>query len=377
MPGFVKRMAARGWRVAAVICAMQLTVSAAPALAAGVTDCPLAKAAYSIDSPLIDVLMNPSAKAIMTQELGESFVKLPAFFSSTQAPSFAAIVSPRSVGKTLGWDEAALLRAAPRLAAVPVTPADVVARCARYDNDPVTDLTPSAGKPRVLVFEKMTGFVDLPSVQAAHTTLRDLASRSGWSLQFTDKGGAMRPDILKRYDVVIWNNVSGDVLTLPQRAAFRRFIENGGGFVGIHGSAGDPVTFWDWYTDTLVGARFLGHPMKPQLRPATIRFERPEVAKAAQVPVSFEMTDEWYSFRKNPRANGSTIIATLDERTYAPPENLVMGADHPIIWRRCIGKGRAFYSAIGHSPETYVDARYRNILVGAVEWSAAKRQQCR
>jgi uncharacterized protein len=91
------------------------------------------------------------------------------------------------------------------------------------------------------------------------------------------------------------------------------------------------------------------------------------------------MNDEWYSFAKSARLNGANVIATLDENTYKPGTNrfggpsLAMGDDHPIAWTRCVGKGRSFYSAIGHRPETYSDANYQKMLVDAVEWSANRK----
>ena len=68
-------------------------------------------------------------------------------------------------------------------------------------------------------------------------------------------GAVFNPEQLAKFDVVIWNNSTGRVLTDEQRAAFKAYIENGGGYVGIHG-AGDHSHHWDWYEDELVGARF-------------------------------------------------------------------------------------------------------------------------
>jgi uncharacterized protein len=49
----------------------------------------------------------------------------------------------------------------------------------------------------------------------------------------------------------------------------------------------------------------------------------------------------------------------------------VMGADHPIAWAHCIGKGRSFYSAIGHRPETYSDANHIKLLEQAILWASS------
>jgi type 1 glutamine amidotransferase len=256
-----------------------------------------------------------------------------------------------------------------------VTSVDQETRCERYDVVR-PELEIPEGAPRLLLFEKMTGFRDTPSVEAAHSALVDIADRNGWAIVATDKGGAITPEVLKRFDAVIWNNVSGDVLTVTQRAAFQAYIEDGGGFVGLHGSAGDPVSFWDWYVDTLVGARFAGHPMSPQFQEARVVIEDASNGIARGLPTAWTLEDEWYSFKNNPRATGATVIATLDESTYSPVgmagNDLRMGADHPIAWTRCVVDGRSFYSAIGHRPEVYSDSRHRSLLQQAILWSAGK-----
>ena len=149
-------------------------------------------------------------------------------------------------------------------------------------------------------------------------------------------------------------------------------MERGGGFVGVHGTAGDPVYFWNWYVDALIGARFAGHPMNPQFQDARVVIDDPAHPVARGLPREWVMNDEWYSFENNPRATGSHVIARLDESTYKPEgfgHNLRMG-DHPIAWTRCIGKGRTIYLAIGHRPETYSERHYVAMLETAVDWAA-------
>ena len=173
---------------------------------------------------------------------------------------------------------------------------------------------------------------------------------------------------------MIWNNVSGDVLTVTQRAAFQAYIEGGGGFVGLHGSAGDPVSFWDWYVDTVIGARFAGHPMSPQFQEARVVIEDASNSIVRGLPAAWTLEDEWYSFKNNPRSNGATVIATLDESTYSPVgmagKDLRMGADHPIAWTRCVKDGRSFYSAIGHRPEIYSEPNHLQLIEQAIRWAA-------
>jgi type 1 glutamine amidotransferase len=94
---------------------------------------------------------------------------------------------------------------------------------------------------------------------------------------------------------------------------------------------------------------------------------------AKGLPHDWVMNDEWYSFKTNPRAAGAHVIATLDERTYSPVGMMKMDlrmGDHPIAWTNCIGKGRMFYSAIGHRPETYSEPHYVAMLEAAIDWAA-------
>ncbi len=361
---------------------------ATPALARPVTDCPLRDMPFSSASPLIDILHSPAASAALDSVVPGMSKSMPPTFASTRPPTFAAILSVKEaagMGARYARDPAAakmpdMARIDAALAAVPVTAADRVARCARYDND-VPRFTLQRGRPSVLLFEKINGFKDVPSVNAAHAAFVALAQRKGWNLVATESGGAFNPATLRRFDAVIWNNISGDVLSLSQRRAFENYIRGGGAFVGVHGTAGDFIYFWDWYVDTLIGARFIGHPMNPQFQEARVVVEAKDHAIGKVLPAEWKMTDEWYSFRTNPRATGATVIATLDESSYKPDgmmgQNLRMGSDHPLAWTRCVGKGRSFYSAIGHRPETYTEPHYAAMLEAALTWAMTDKNACK
>lgn len=341
-------------------------------------DCPMRDVPFSVESPVIDIMLSDAAKAVIEETAPGAMQQLPSFLFGTQAPTFSAILKLRNaIGMFPALKSSDVTALNSALRAIPVTVADKKARCARYDDDrPKFKL--SKGETRVLLFEKITGFRDSPSVAAATAAFDALARRNGWAIVVSDKGGAMHPAVLRQFDVVVWNNVSGDVLTLTQRKAFRTFIENGGGFVGIHGSAGDPEYFWDWYADTLIGARFIGHPNDPQFQDAQVVIEPSASGIGHKIDPRWTMNDEWYSFAKSPRLDGAHIVATLNEETYKPGTSrfvetpLAMGKDHPIIWTRCVGKGRSFYSAIGHRPEIYSDDRYLTLLEQGVSWAAQR-----
>jgi uncharacterized protein len=245
----------------------------------------------------------------------------------------------------------------------------------RYDTVPPA-LPVSLGPTAILVFSKTNGFRDDEAIAAAQNALLDIAKRRGWSAVVTENAAVFNPQQLARFQAIVWNNTSGDVLTVDQRSAFESYMHAGGGFVGIHGAGGDPKYRWRWYVETLIGAQFIGHPLRPQFQQATMHIEDESNPATRGLGHTWIRTDEWYSFATNPRGMGTHVLATVDESTYSPVmslfvvnKDLRMG-DHPIIWTRCIGKGRAFYSAIGHAAITYREPKHIQLLEGAIAWAA-------
>jgi uncharacterized protein len=227
--------------------------------------------------------------------------------------------------------------------------------------------------PAILVFSKTNGFRHVEAIPAANKLFAGFAKDNGWGYFQTENGATFDPKILARFDAVVFNNVSGDVFTPTQRAALKSFVEQGGGFVGIHGSGGDPKYDWDWYADNLIGARFIGHPMSPQFQQATVTIEDASHPATRGLASPWRRTDEWYSFAKSPRREGYHILATLDEKTYKQVgffgADIAMGKDHPIAWWHCAGKGRALYSALGHQAASYAEPAHRAMLLGATRWA--------
>lgn len=248
---------------------------------------------------------------------------------------------------------------------------------------PVYDTTPpviaDSGRPMVLVFSKTNGFIHREAIPAARALVERLAAEEGWAAVVTDNAAVHNPGDLARFAAIVWNNVSGDVLTESQRAAMQAYIEGGGGFVGLHGSGGDLHYAWRWYADRLIGAQFIGHPLLPQFQSATVTVERPADPIVRGLPPRWVRVDEWYSFQRSPRLNGAQVLLSLDERTYSPRllwKDLRMGSDHPVVWKRCVGRGRAFYSAMGHTPETYTEAEYAALLRRGLSWAMGAHESC-
>ncbi len=243
-----------------------------------------------------------------------------------------------------------------------------------HEHDRVPPMVPASfPKPAILIFSKTNGFRHDEAVIAANAMFRDLAKQNGWSVYETENGAVHSPELLARFKAVVWSNASGDVLSNEQRAALKAYIENGGGFIGIHAAGDSSHEDWGWYAKELIGTHFVGHSLWPHLAQADIHVEQADHPAMTGLPAKWSRTDEWYSFDKSVRAKGYAVLATLDEATYERggpgSDKLSMGKDHPIIWSHCQGKGRALYSALGHTGEAFAEPEMRRLITNAVDWA--------
>jgi uncharacterized protein len=226
----------------------------------------------------------------------------------------------------------------------------------------------------VLVFSKTNSFIHKEAIPAAKALFEKMGAEQGWSVYQSDSGALYNAEDLAHFDVVVWNNVTGDVLLPAQRAAMQTWLEQGGGYVGLHSAGDSSHDVWPWYQDNVIRAHWIGHPLKPQFQQATLHVEQPADPIVAALPLNWSRTDEWYSFAKSPRGPDVRVLVTIDESSYTPGSMfgtaLAMGGDHPVIWKHCVGRGRALYSALGHTAESFAEPEYREVLKRAIAWAA-------
>ena len=236
---------------------------------------------------------------------------------------------------------------------------------------------PAFSRPAILVLNKANGFVHVDALPAADEAFTQIAQAREWDIFLTDNAASHNPEDLQKFRLVIWNNVSGDVLTEEQRGGLRNWIEQGGGWLGVHGSGGDPQYKWSWYVDTLIGAQFVGHTRDPQFQDADVMVADESLEIVAKLPQPWRIAkEEWYAFDANPRDKGYEILLTIDEGSYITRGETFlwddnMEGEHPLAWRHSVGEGRAFYSAIGHQAATYSLPEYRALLANAMAWAMA------
>ncbi len=229
-------------------------------------------------------------------------------------------------------------------------------------------------KKKVLLFSKSTGFRHGESIEAGKVVFEDLAKKNDWFLYSTEEGGVFNEEQLAMFDVVIFNNTTGRLLNDEQEKTLAFYVENGGSLVGIHG-AGDNSHDFDWYTRNLVGSEFSHHSIEPHLQEAEVTLNPvPDSLLVEGLPSSFTTTDEWYVFFDNPRAKGFNIVYTIDGEKIIPNGNIMfvkdknfgMGKDHPVAWYKRTGKGRTFYTSMGHDATAWKQPGFVKMLENAV-----------
>jgi type 1 glutamine amidotransferase len=218
----------------------------------------------------------------------------------------------------------------------------------------------------VLVFSKTAAFRH-DSIPQGIAAIEALGTEHGFAVESTEDAARLSDAVLPRYKAVVFLSTTGDILDADQKAAFERYIRSGGGFVGIH-SASDTEYGWPWY-GRLVGTWFASH---PQIQHATVHVANPDHPSTKGLPRSWERTDEWYNFRSNPR-DTVQILVTLDEATYSGG---AMGGDHPIAWCQEVDGGRSWYTAMGHTKESYAEPLFRLHLLGGIESAAGVAAGC-
>lgn len=222
------------------------------------------------------------------------------------------------------------------------------------------------GALRVLVFTKTAGYRH-DSIPDGVRALRELGEEHGFEVEHTEDASIMNDADLGRFGAVVFLSTTGDILDEEQQGAFERYIRGGGGFVGVH-AASDTEYGWAWY-GRLVGAYFLSH---PEIQDAAIVVEDREHASTGMLPERWERRDEWYDFRESPRGEeGVRVLARLDESTYRGGR---MGEDHPILWCREFEGGRSWYTAGGHTKESFAEPLFRASLARGILWAAEGRR---
>ena len=287
------------------------------------------------------------------------------------------------VGVALAGALAACQPATETEAPVEIDETDAVEASTEIAYDSVRpEITKWMQQPSILVFSKTLGWRHNEGIAGADQFFVELSRERGYGIFTTVNAAVFNPDDLARFDLIVFNNTTGDALSPEQEQVFQAWLEDGGAWIGLHGSGDNTHEDWEWYSQVLIGPTFVGHPLTPhfnEVRVETLNAEHPIMARAPQV---WRHDEEWYFFDSRPGDYGLLPLAGIHEPDFQPQgadvdnlANWAMGdtpAEHPVMWVGCPGTGRAFYSALGHSDLAYEVEVYRQILNDAFDWVLQK-----
>ncbi len=213
----------------------------------------------------------------------------------------------------------------------------------------------------VLVFSKTAGFRH-QSIPAGKAALLKMGMENNFTVDTTEDASFFNSNKLGAYKAVVFLNTTLDVLNEAQQADFEQYIKKGGGYVGIH-SATDTEYDWPWY-GKLAGAYFNGH---PAIQEAVFQVVDQKHDCTKHLPASWKRTDELYNYKNiNPDLN---VLLNLDESSYEGGTN---GENHPIAWYHEFDGGRAFYTGLGHTIESYSEPLFLEHVLRGIMYAAGR-----
>jgi type 1 glutamine amidotransferase len=275
---------------------------------------------------------------------GDSWMRLPRTAKADDVPGVAV---PRA-------------EAVRRLVAI-ATMAVAITACSAsagvYRSGAAAPAAPRQGSRTVLVLTQTLGFHHA-SIPRAVEALRRVAARDGrYHVVLLPSASRLTPTALNGAAAVVFLLTTGELpLSRPEKHALVDFVHGGGGLVGFH-SATDTFHHWPGYI-TMIGAEFSHHPV-----PSTARVvvEDRSTPATRALPTSFKIHEEFYVFKHDPRSHVHVLVRLGTPRG---------GPDRPLVWCRLSGRGRVFYDALGHFPQTWSDPRQLALLSGGIAWAA-------
>ena len=216
--------------------------------------------------------------------------------------------------------------------------------------------------PRILVFSATKGFRH-SSIEAGKAALVKMGYEKNWEVDTTEDARAFTEANLKQFGAVIFLNTTGHILNEEQQISFQKYIQGGGGFVGIH-AATDTEYDWPWYNN-LVGAYFENHPKPQEALYAVVAKNHPAVSF---MPDTLRRLEEIYNF-KSFKKDLVNVLITVDEKSYTGGK---MTGYHPIAWCHKYDGGKAFYTEWGHFSQAYTEPVFLQHIAGGITWVLKK-----
>lgn len=243
----------------------------------------------------------------------------------------------------------------------------------------VSQLNAADGKlkgSRVLVYTKNgKGYVH-DNIPSAVACIKALGAANGFTVDVADTSLVFTEENLKKYNLLIFASTNNDVFaTDAQRVAFRRYIEAGGGFVGVHSVTGTERN-WTWFKQML-GETFTWHAKNQKFTVKKLDGDHPSMQG---VPAMWERKDECYFGKElypGIKVLMAHVVSSLDmhERSQDSllQKNLGSYKDYfPAVWYQQFQGGNIWVTTLGHDKENYHDPVYINHLLQGIKYIASQ-----
>ena len=213
-------------------------------------------------------------------------------------------------------------------------------------------------------------------VVAAMQWLDSVALVQGFELTTINRPDSITEAYLADYDVFLQLNFPPYTWPKEAEQAFERYVEDGvGGWIGFHHASllgeFDGYPLWQWFSDFLGGIRFKNY-IAPLAR-GTVHLEDQSHPVMQGVSSPFDLpNEEWYTFNRSPRQR-VRVLATVDEKSYAPPSEITMG-DHPVIWSNERMKARNVYFLMGHHRSLFQSKAFTRMFENALLWASSQKE---
>lgn len=215
------------------------------------------------------------------------------------------------------------------------------------------------------------GFVH-DNIGTSVAALKEICAGNGITCDASDNPEVFTPENLKQYGALIFSNSNNEAFSDPaQSKAFIEFVENGGGFVGIHSASGSERKNPEF--KRVLGGRFVWHTLNQKFTVVVADKNHPSTAS---LPERWEWKDEGYLCDLEPNLH---VLLEMDATTITSPKREAWklkfeGDRFPLAWCHTVGKGRSFYTALGHDKEAYADPAFRKHLEGGILWCLGNKQ---
>lgn len=217
-----------------------------------------------------------------------------------------------------------------------------------------------------------------PSNPIAARTIQKEGRLRGWTVQVSSDAAELTPELLEQTDVIVFAVTSGNILDTATRELLEPYFAAGGGFVGIH-SASFTEFDWSFYRLKLLPVSFKAHPAPEIGAPSNVlqgalTLEDDDDPLVAGVPDPWIRSDEFYTFNERPEEiAGVRVLVALDEDSMGTdyPAFVRVGY-HPIAFVHENEGMRVFYTALGHTDDSYAEPAFVRMLSQGIEWAGSR-----